>query len=129
MIFEEVFSLTKLARLDLSFNNLVKISPRVGELTNLQQLWLNDNPLREIPLEVSQCRKLRELDLKNTYVITLPREIANLGNMIYINMDNCPLKDSLATTYGSGIATVHQFFQRKETRAIFKVRTLEIKRR
>ena len=74
-----------------------------------------------MPLEVSQCRKLRELDLKNTYVITLPREIANLGNMIYINMDNCPLKDSLANTYGSGIATVHQFFQRKETRAIFKV--------
>ena len=41
-----------LTRLDLSYNNIVKIDPRIGDLTNLQQLWLNDNPLREIPIEI-----------------------------------------------------------------------------
>jgi Leucine-rich repeat (LRR) protein len=45
--------------LDLSFNNIVKLSPRIGELAQLQQLWLNDNPLREVPLELAQCHKLK----------------------------------------------------------------------
>ena len=45
--------MTNLIRLDLSFNNLVRLSPRIGELNKLQQLWLNDNPLREIPVEIS----------------------------------------------------------------------------
>ena len=54
-----MFSLTNLTRLDLSFNNIVKLSPRIGELQQLQQLWLNDNPLREIPLEIQKCHKLK----------------------------------------------------------------------
>jgi leucine-rich repeat protein SHOC2 len=48
-----------LTRLDLSYNNIVKLSPKIGEMTNLQQLWLNDNPLREIPIEISKCHKLK----------------------------------------------------------------------
>ena len=32
----EVFSMTNLIRLDLSFNNIVKLSAQIGELTNLQ---------------------------------------------------------------------------------------------
>ena len=58
-VLPEVFALTNLVRLDLSLNNIVKLSPKIGELTNLQQLWLNDNPLREIPVEISKCQKLR----------------------------------------------------------------------
>jgi Leucine-rich repeat (LRR) protein len=45
--------MTNLIRLDLSFNNIVKLSPKIGNLVNLNQLWLNDNPLREVPVEVS----------------------------------------------------------------------------
>jgi len=48
-----------LTRLDLSYNNIVKLSPKIGEMANLQQLWLNDNPLREIPIEISKCHKLK----------------------------------------------------------------------
>ena len=48
-----------LTRLDLSYNNIVKLSPEIGKLKNLQQLWLNDNPMREIPTEVQNCQKLR----------------------------------------------------------------------
>lgn len=44
-----------LLRLDLSYNNIVKLSPMIGDLPNLQQLWLNDNPLREVPIEISNC--------------------------------------------------------------------------
>ena len=103
-ILPEVFKLTNLVRLDLSFNNLVKLSPQIDKLSNLQQLWLNDNPLREIPVEISNCLKLRELDLKNTFIITLPRELSNLANLLNLNLDGCPVKETLAISYSQGMS-------------------------
>jgi Leucine-rich repeat (LRR) protein len=91
-------------RLDLSFNNIVKLNPLIGNLVNLQQLWLNDNPIREIPVEVSNCQKLQSLDLKNTYIITLPRELANLASLLILNLDGCPTKESLSNSYTRGIS-------------------------
>jgi Leucine-rich repeat (LRR) protein len=91
-------------RLDLSFNNIVKLNPLIGNLVNLQQLWLNDNPIREIPVEVSNCQKLQSLDLKNTYIITLPRELANLASLLILNLDGCPTKESLSNSYARGIS-------------------------
>lgn len=51
--------MTNLVRLDLSFNNIVKLSPDIALLQNLQQLWLNDNPMREVPIEIAKCQKLK----------------------------------------------------------------------
>ena len=96
-----------LVRLDLSFNNLVKLSPKIGTLQHLQQLWLNDNPLREVPLELAECHKLKELDLKNTFIITLPREMANMTSLLFLNLDNCPMKEKLATVYEGGMVSIH----------------------
>ena len=65
VVLPHVFKMQNLCRLDLSFNNLVRLDPAIGDLTNLTILWLNDNPLREVPIEISKCHKLKELDLKN----------------------------------------------------------------
>lgn len=65
--------MTNLTRLDLSFNNIVKLSPRIGELTNLQQLWLNDNPLREVPIEISLCRKLKVTAATHSLIVLSAR--------------------------------------------------------
>ena len=109
-----------LLRLDLSYNNIVKLSPQIGELPNLQQLWLNDNPLREVPIEISSCQKLKELDLKNTFIITLPRELANLASLLVLNLDGCPMKESLGQSYSRGISQIHTDLRRKEDRKLFK---------
>ena len=111
-------------RLDLSFNNLVQISTAIGNLTNLQILWINDNPLRELPTELSNCKKLKEMDLKNTFIITLPRELADLAHLTFLNLDNCPLKDSLQTTYGNGMATMHQTLRAKDDRRKYKTKLM-----
>jgi len=63
---------------------------------------------------------MQELDLKNTFIITLPRELANLSCMLYLNLDNCPMKDSLKTVYEGGMVTMHEDLRRKEDRKIFK---------
>jgi Leucine-rich repeat (LRR) protein len=34
-ILPEIFTLVNLTRLDLSFNNIVKLSPRIGDMANL----------------------------------------------------------------------------------------------
>lgn len=81
---------------------------------------MNDNPLREVPIEISECQKLREIDLKNTFIITLPRELSNLANLLNLNLDGCPLKDSLAQTYSDGMASVHRDLRRKEDRKMYK---------
>ena len=112
--------MTKLIRLDLGYNNLVKISEEIGLLTNLKQLWLNDNPLREIPVAVSNCKKLQELDLKNTFVISLPKELAECKHITYLNLDNCPLDDKLGDTYHTGIDAIHTNLQHKNSRKHFK---------
>jgi len=99
--------MNELIRLDLGFNNLVRLDPAIGELTNLHILWLNDNPLREVPIEISHCLKLTQLDLKNTFVISLPREMANLTSLLILNLDGCPTKESLTYTYTSGMPAIH----------------------
>jgi len=124
VIFPEVFTLTNLVRLDLSFNNLVQIPTTIGELTNLQILWLNDNPLRELPIELANCKKLKEVDLKNTFIITLPRELASLAHLVFLNLENCPLKETLAQTYESGMATMHKTLRAKDDRRVYKTKLM-----
>jgi Leucine-rich repeat (LRR) protein len=119
-VLPEVFKMQNLIRLDLSYNNIVKLSPQIGNLPNLQQLWLNDNPLREIPVEISKCQKLKEVDLKNTFIITLPRELANLASLLILNLDGCPTKESLTNSYSRGIPQIHTDLRRKEDRKLFK---------
>ena len=124
-VLPEVFSLVNLVRLDLSFNNLVKLSGKIGTLQQLQQLWLNDNPLREVPLELAHCHKLNQLDLRNTFIITLPREMANMTSLLVLSLDGCPLKDKLATVYDGGMASMHADLRRKEDRKIYKEKVFD----
>lgn len=120
-VLPEVFSIQKLLRLDLSFNNIVKLSPRIGELESLTILWLNDNPLREVPVELASCKKLKEVDLKNTYVISMPRELSMLTSLKLLNLDGAPMKESLSTIYSEqGVSGIHTDLRRKDDRRIYK---------
>ena len=58
--------------------------------------------------------------MKNTYVITLPREMANMASLLVLNLDGCPTKDSLATSYSLGMTSIHTELRRKEDRKQFK---------
>ena len=68
---------------------------------------------------------MQEVDLKNTFIITLPRELANLTSLLYLNLDNCPMKESLKSTYEGGMATIHSDLRRKEDRKLFKERVFD----
>ena len=55
---EEVFTMTNLVRLDLGWNHLEEISPRIGELAKLEELWLNRNPLKTLPVELESSSRM-----------------------------------------------------------------------
>jgi len=40
--------------------------------------------------------------------------------MLYLNLDNCPMKDALKTVYDGGMASIHSDLRRKEDRKIYK---------
>ena len=40
--------------------------------------------------------------------------------MLNLNLDGCPLKDSLALTYSEGMASMHRNLRRKEDRKLYK---------
>ena len=63
--------------------------------------------------------------MKNTFIITLPRELANLTSLLYLNMDNCPMKDSLASTYSGGMTSIHTDLRRKEDRKLYKEKVFD----
>lgn len=73
-------------------------------------------------MEIANCQKLKELDLKNTYIITLPRELANLAALLYLNLDGCPMKESLNNSYNRGMSQIHTDLRRKEDRKLYKER-------
>jgi hypothetical protein len=65
------------------------------------------------------------LDLKNTFIITLPRELANLTSLLYLSLDNCPMKNSLEQTYNGGMASIHSDLRRKEDRKLYKEKVFD----
>jgi hypothetical protein len=104
--------LTKLNQLDLSKNNLTRLSPilfqlpdlylltlsdnkiseigdDVGKLTSLLYLYLgNNNEIRQIPSSIGNLRDLRGLYLPNNQVPTLPTTLTKLTNLTYLNLEN-----------------------------------------
>ena len=58
--------------------------------------------------------------MKNTFIITLPREFANMTSLLFLNLDGCPMKESLATSYGKGMSQIHTDLRRKEDRKLYK---------
>jgi hypothetical protein len=63
--------------------------------------------------------------LKNTFIITLPRELANLSSLLFLNLDGCPMKDSLGSTYQGGMTSIHSDLRRKEDRKIYKEKVFD----
>jgi hypothetical protein len=58
--------------------------------------------------------------LSNTFIITLPRELANLASLLVLQLDGCPMKESLNESYARGISQIHTDLRRKEDRKLYK---------
>ncbi len=74
---EEIFKLSALTYLDLSFNTLSSLSSSIGRLTHLQRLDLYDNMLTTLPIELNQLTELTEFFIANNPIEIVPEELQN----------------------------------------------------
>ncbi|MCY3411510.1 MAG: hypothetical protein INQ03_07770 [Candidatus Heimdallarchaeota archaeon] len=83
-----LFSLTHLHHLDLSFQNLTEIPEDICRLNNLKSLNLNNNPLQSLPESIGQLKQLKFLYLNRTKLTSLPQSITKLRNIREATMEN-----------------------------------------
>ena len=63
--------------LNVSFNNIKKISSGIGELVLLREFDISNNSLEDLPLEICFCARLKKIRLNGNRLKQLPGELGN----------------------------------------------------
>lgn len=74
--------------LDLSSQDLDKVSDRISKLEKLNELSLKNNRLTSIPKEVTILKNLITLDLSDNQIATISANIADLSNLQILDLSN-----------------------------------------
>jgi len=82
---ESIGELTRLNRLDLSFNQLTELPESIGKLTQLQTLKLNDNNFTALPEPLRQLTRLSGLYVSNNQVATLPQWLSQFTGLAVLD--------------------------------------------
>lgn len=97
---EEIFSLTSMERLYMSFNEITGTLPsRIGELTDLREFYAYTNSLTgNLPIELGNLLEIENLVVgMNQFEGTLPKELNKLTNLkefsVYYNKMSGPMLD------------------------------------
>jgi len=83
---ECIRNLSYLKKLILSSNNLMTISPEIGQLEKLEILDLSNNPLTDLPPEIYSLTNLIQLKLSNISLAHLSSEINQLNKLVKIDL-------------------------------------------
>ena len=63
--------------LNVSFNNIKKISSGIGELVLLREFDISNNSLEDLPIEIGFCARLKKIRLNGNRLKQLPGELGN----------------------------------------------------
>mmetsp|Transcript_12598 Transcript_12598/g.22870 ORF Transcript_12598/g.22870 Transcript_12598/m.22870 type:complete len:300 (+) Transcript_12598:225-1124(+) len=80
--------------LNVSYNNIKTLSPKLGQLACLRDLNLSSNQLEDLPEEIGKCVRLKKLNLDKNKLKTLP-----------VTIGNCKLLEEL-TVANNGLVNV-----------------------
>ena len=81
--FQNLYNLTLL---DLSNNNISKISKKILQFPNMKQIILNNNLISVIPFYLSELNYLEEIQLENNLVQLIPINIQNFPCLKILNI-------------------------------------------
>ncbi|MEO7840152.1 MAG: COR domain-containing protein [Anaerolineales bacterium] len=87
-IHNDVFELSLLTSLDLSYNELIDLPEFLTKLKNLKTLDLNFNKLASLPEAITKLQNLKTLDLSHNQLASLPESIGKLQNLKKLRLDD-----------------------------------------
>ena len=92
-------NLSNLVYLDLTNNNISKISKKIKLLTNLKHLILNNNLISVIPFFLTELIYLEEIQVENNLIKLIPIVIQNFNYLKILNISSNKL-DKLPVELG-----------------------------
>jgi internalin A len=95
----EIWKLTNLTLLDLSYNQINFLPESIGQLTNLTSIHIRDNQLNAIPESIGQLTELTSIHLSSNQLNSLPESIGQLTNLTTLYLSNNQL-NSLPESIG-----------------------------
>lgn len=84
MIPEHVFECANLAEINLSYNYLTNVTPKILKLQKIEKLNLNDNKLGQIPFVISGLKNLKVLDLGKNEIEYWGKSISLFNKIGYL---------------------------------------------
>lgn len=82
-----IFSLKhNLLSLQASFNNLVELSPHVGNLRLMRELHLDHNDLKALPDQIGNCVHLKILNVRHNYLEAVPSSIHYCAQLTHVDL-------------------------------------------
>lgn len=81
----EMWTLTHLTYLGMTYVSIAVLPAGIGQLTELTILDLRDNELTDLPPELVHLQKLRRLSLVNNKFVTLPPHIGELSQLVKLD--------------------------------------------
>ncbi|KAH8875617.1 Leucine-rich repeat protein SHOC-2 [Schistosoma japonicum] len=80
--------LTKLVKLDLSFNHITSLPDSIGQCASLRDLNLQHNQLTRLPDSVGNLVNLCRLSIKYNQLVEIPSSLANCVKLDEFNVEN-----------------------------------------
>lgn len=99
LVREEVV-MSRIIRLDLSYNWITSLPSAIKQCSALVELWLQCNPLTNLPPGISELKNLQCIDLSSTKVEDLPNEVATMDKLDEIDWYDTPLELRLGKEMG-----------------------------
>lgn len=94
LVREEVV-MSRIVRLDLSYNWITSLPSAINQCSALMELWLQYNPLSELPAGISELKNLECIDISSTKVVDLPNEVATMEKLNEIDWYDTPMELAL----------------------------------
>jgi protein scribble len=85
------YKLTQLRKLDISDNEIEKISSEIGNFINLVEFDCNRNDIQELPDSIKYCRNLQVLDISNNPLQSLPSGLTQLKALTELTLNDLSL--------------------------------------
>ncbi|CAF0721438.1 unnamed protein product [Brachionus calyciflorus] len=85
------YKLTQLRKLDISDNEIEKLSHEIGNFVNLVEFDCNRNDIQEIPDSIRYCRNLQILDISNNPLQSLPNGLTQLKALTELTLNDLSL--------------------------------------